>query len=93
MRTCARMGTSLPVVGRFATQCRAIFENGLSGILMSHRFSTIGMAGHIAVLGGGGIMEQGSHDDLISSGSRYAELRKCNPLHIVNNGGVAWELI
>jgi ATP-binding cassette, subfamily B, bacterial len=47
---------------------------GKTTILISHRFSTVRMADRILVLEGGHIAEQGSHDQLLRSGGRYAEL-------------------
>ena len=43
-------------------------------LLVSHRFSTARMADLILVLGGGRIVEQGSHEDLLRRGGLYAEL-------------------
>jgi ATP-binding cassette subfamily B protein len=43
-------------------------------ILVSHRFSTVRMADVIVVLHHGRIEEQGSHDELLAAGGRYAEL-------------------
>jgi ATP-binding cassette subfamily B protein len=43
-------------------------------ILISHRFSTVRMADRILVLGDGSIQEQGTHEQLLSLGGRYAEL-------------------
>ena len=47
---------------------------GRMALLISHRFSTVRMAGRILVLSDGKIAEQGSHDQLISRGGRYADL-------------------
>jgi ATP-binding cassette subfamily B protein len=47
---------------------------GKTGLLISHRFSTVRMADHIVVLEGGAIVEQGRHDELIRQGGRYAQL-------------------
>lgn len=43
-------------------------------ILISHRFSTVRMADHIMVLQAGKVVEQGTHDELLRSGGRYAQL-------------------
>jgi ATP-binding cassette, subfamily B, bacterial len=43
-------------------------------ILISHRFSTVRMADRILVLADGEIMEQGTHQQLVALGGRYAEL-------------------
>ena len=44
------------------------------GIVISHRFSTVRMADEIVVLEDGRVTEQGSHDELIARGARYARL-------------------
>ena len=43
-------------------------------LLISHRFSTVRMADRILVLDDGKIMEEGSHQELIRNGRRYAEM-------------------
>jgi len=43
-------------------------------ILISHRFSTVRMADRILVLADGEILEQGTHQQLVTLGGRYAEL-------------------
>lgn len=45
-----------------------------TAVLISHRFSTVRMADRILVLDNGGILESGSHEELLQQGGRYAEL-------------------
>jgi ATP-binding cassette subfamily B protein len=47
---------------------------GKTAVLISHRFSTVRMADHILFLEYGGLVEEGSHEELIALGGRYAEL-------------------
>ena len=59
---------------RYATEARRQRNaNGVT-LLVSHRFSTVRAADHIVVLGNSGIVEQGSHDELMERGGVYAEL-------------------
>jgi ATP-binding cassette subfamily B protein len=47
---------------------------GLTTILISHRFSTVRRADRIAFVESGEVVEQGTHDELLALGGRYAEL-------------------
>ena len=47
---------------------------GITTIVISHRFSTVRRADHICVLDGGRIREEGTHETLVASGGRYAEM-------------------
>jgi ABC-type multidrug transport system fused ATPase/permease subunit len=47
---------------------------GLTTILISHRFSTVRRADHICVLADGHVVEQGTHDELVALGGRYARM-------------------
>lgn len=45
-----------------------------TALLISHRFSTVRMADRIVVLGGGQVVEEGSHDQLLAKNGTYAEM-------------------
>jgi ATP-binding cassette subfamily B protein len=47
---------------------------GRIGMVISHRFSTVRIADRIAVIAGGRVAEFGTHDELLRSGGRYAQL-------------------
>ncbi|WP_327674838.1 ABC transporter ATP-binding protein [Kitasatospora sp. NBC_00458] len=59
---------------RFAAAARAGRQRSTVTLLVSHRFSTVGMADLIIVLDGGKVREQGSHRELMDRGGLYAEL-------------------
>lgn len=48
--------------------------NNRTTIVIAHRLSTVRNAQRIVVLNGGGIAEQGTHDELIEAGGVYANL-------------------
>ena len=52
----------------------ADLTRGRMSVLISHRFSTVRMAGRILVLADGEVQEQGTHRELVDRGGHYAEL-------------------
>jgi ATP-binding cassette, subfamily B, bacterial len=61
--------SELEVFERFAE-----LTAGKTALLISHRFSTVRMADRIVVLADGRLVEEGSHQQLMALGGRYAEM-------------------
>jgi ATP-binding cassette, subfamily B, bacterial len=59
---------------RFSGASRRYALQDAITLLVSHRFSTVRMADQIVVLDGGGVVETGSHEELMRRGGQYAEL-------------------
>lgn len=49
-------------------------SRGRTVIVVAHRLSTVKNADHIVVVGDGGIIEEGTHDELVSYGGEYSTL-------------------
>ncbi len=69
----ATSNVDLHTEGRIEAGLRRLLA-GRTAIVIAHRLSTIRQAGRIIVLEHGRIVEQGSHDELISAGGPYATL-------------------
>ncbi|MCD8380074.1 MAG: ATP-binding cassette domain-containing protein, partial [Lachnospiraceae bacterium] len=63
-----------PVAEEEIFQEFARLSGGKSAVLISHRLSSITLADRVLVLEDGQIVEEGSHDELIKKGGRYAYL-------------------
>jgi ATP-binding cassette subfamily B protein len=59
---------------RYAEAARTESNGGRITILVSHRFSTVRMAGLIVVLDGAKLVESGSHEELMAKGGQYSQL-------------------
>jgi ATP-binding cassette subfamily B protein len=51
-----------------------VLLEGRTAIVIAHRLATAMRADRIAVVDGGGIVEQGTHDELVDLGGQYAEM-------------------
>lgn len=59
---------------RAVQQALATAAKGRTTIVIAHRLSTVRDADNIVVMAEGGIIEQGTHDDLIAKKGHYSEL-------------------
>jgi ATP-binding cassette subfamily B protein len=59
---------------RYAAAARDSGGDGRITVLVSHRFSTVRMAGLIVVLDGARLVEVGTHDELMTKGGQYSQL-------------------
>jgi ATP-binding cassette subfamily B protein len=59
---------------RYAAAARGGAGDGRITLLVSHRFSTVRMAGLIVVLDGARLVETGTHEELMARGGQYSQL-------------------
>ncbi|WP_422752016.1 ABC transporter ATP-binding protein [Micromonospora sp. WMMD708] len=59
---------------------------GVTSLLISHRFSTVRHADRIVVLADGVVVEEGSHEELLAAGDRYATLFRLQAQRFVDDG-------
>jgi len=66
--------TEHALFSQYAATARTAAAQGAITILVTHRFSTVRAADHIAVLADGALTEYGSHEELIDATGEYAQL-------------------
>ena len=69
----ATSSVDLATEARIEAALESLVE-GRTSVVIAHRLSTIRRADRILVVGSGGVVEQGSHEDLISRPSAYRRL-------------------
>jgi ATP-binding cassette subfamily B protein len=70
-----------------------VLLEGRTAILIAHRLTTAMKADRIVVVDDGGIVEMGSHDELVALGGRYAEMYETWISHAEGDPGQAAETI
>ncbi len=71
---------------RFYEQFVGLTE-GVTTLLISHRFSTVRLADNIVVLEDGRVLEQGSHEELLRLDGRYAKLFRLQAMRFTGADG------
>jgi ATP-binding cassette subfamily B protein len=79
------------VTERVIQDALATAAEGRTTILIAHRLSTTDIADRIVVLDGGQLTEEGTQDELLARGGRFAELWEMQSLEGTVEGGAAAE--
>ena len=66
---------------------------GLTTVVISHRFSTVRRADSIVVLDGGQVVEQGTHDELIERRGRYAHMFELQAARFADSDSLDSEVV
>ena len=61
---------------------------GRTAIIVAHRLTTAMRADRVIVIDNGSVVEQGTHEELVSRGGRYAEMYEIWAEHAVHDLGI-----
>ncbi len=79
---------ALDVRGEAAFYSRFLeITQGLTTVVISHRFATVRKADSICVLDGGRITERGTHDELVAAGGTYARMYRVQAARFADRNG------
>jgi ATP-binding cassette subfamily B protein len=62
---------------------------GVTTVVISHRFSTVRRASQVCVISGGQVTEQGSHDELVAQGGTYASMFRLQAMRFTDDQPLA----
>ena len=85
------MGNKRPIAPWM--QALDVLLSGRTAIVIAHRMATAMRADRIAVVDGGGIVELGTHDELVAAGGQYAAMYATWMRHVDGPGDDVGELV